>query len=212
MLYRLNVSRRKFLSRATLGLYAIGKSTAATASPADRLSSFGFTLDFTQASAAGDARAQLLANLNRQLQAIHQLPLSETFGRFIVSQPIVVDRELDVPGAYRRGVGVRVPAGFPAEAGPVILHELVHAFHDQKLAGGWKNPTPIAFHHDAVARRLYPARAVAMRNAIEYLAYCATAVMVGTIERAPFTRAAVRQNQPDFEIWIAATFMEGEGA
>jgi len=89
---------------------------------------------------------------------------------------------------------------------PVLLHELLHAYHQQRLPDGLKNPRIIAFFEAASLSGRFPPQAYMLTNATEFFAMCASVVLWGHAARLPFTRAHVRETLPIFYDWIVAQF------
>lgn len=89
---------------------------------------------------------------------------------------------------------------------PILLHELMHAYHDQKLTGGFANAQIRTFLEQARASRRFPADAYMLSSAAEYFAMMASVYVHGTAARDPFTRAAIRENQPEMYDWLVKEF------
>jgi hypothetical protein len=52
--------------------------------------------------------------------------------------------------------GVTVDAALPAPEKPVLLHELLHAYHFRDLPGALQNPDVLRFYNHAKQEELYP--------------------------------------------------------
>ena len=81
---------------------------------------------------------------------------------------------------------------------PVLLHELLHAYHQQRLPDGLKNPRIIAFFEAASLSGKFPPQAYMLTNPAEFFAMCASVVLWGHAARLPFTRAHVRETPAHF--------------
>jgi hypothetical protein len=103
------------------------------------------------------------------------------------------------PGLYkgRQDRSVQVSAAI-VNVGhkPVLLHELMHAYHDQHVERGFKNPEILELYKQAQAIPAYTARSHMMSNEKEYFACTATTYLFGVTAQEPFNREKIRQNQP----------------
>jgi len=88
---------------------------------------------------------------------------------------------------------------------PLLLHELLHAFHAHVLPQGAKNPTLLLHYNAAKSQQLYPADAYLLSNEREFFAVTASVFLYGKADKEPFTRANIKQKQPDyykFLVWL----------
>jgi hypothetical protein len=88
----------------------------------------------------------------------------------------------------------------------VFLHELLHAYHQQRLPEGLLNPRVGGFYEQAIRSGRFPARAYMLTNVAEFFAMCVSAVLWGRAARPPFTRQNVHVALPLFYDWIVAEF------
>jgi len=89
---------------------------------------------------------------------------------------------------------------------PVFLHELLHAYHDQRLVGGRHNPLIKDFYEQALKANAFDNSSYMLSNVVEFFAMCASVVLWGRAARAPFKRDAVQAHLPDFYAWIVSEF------
>jgi hypothetical protein len=89
---------------------------------------------------------------------------------------------------------------------PVILHELMHAYHDQKLADGFRNADIQRLYQQARTSGQFPVGSYMLGNPSEYFAMMASVYLHGTAARDPFTREAIKQKQPDCYDWLVKEF------
>lgn len=92
---------------------------------------------------------------------------------------------------------------------PVLLHELLHAFHAQIMPDGFNNKALQSIYEQA--RGLYPDEAYLMSNAKEFFAMTASAFLHGEVYQEPFTRAKVKEKQPDYYKYLVWLFGDPEG-
>jgi hypothetical protein len=82
----------------------------------------------------------------------------------------------------------------------------MHAYHDQKLPGGFKNPRIIMFYQRAKNVSAYPADAYVMKNVKEYFACTATAYLYGVTAKEPYRREEIEKTQPKYFECLKALF------
>lgn len=110
-----------------------------------------------------------------------------------------------------RGVVMVRPLGIDPQA-PVMLHELLHFYHDQILPQGFSNSAVLFYYNAAKSKQLYPADAYLMRNEKEFFAVTASVFLYGKDDKPPFTRANLKQTQPDYFNYLAWLFVDPERA
>ena len=145
------------------------------------------------------------ASLEAQIALVKGLAIKPEAMAFFAAQPIVVD--------LATGTGTRAsPTGIifgrrpvPAD-NPVLLHELLHRYHHEKLAQGYDNPEILAFYNAAKAAGAYPANEYMFKDRMEFFAMCASVTLYGKAARQPLTRASVQKNLPDVYAWVVNEF------
>jgi hypothetical protein len=81
---------------------------------------------------------------------------------------------------------------------PVLLHELLHAFHAKELKGGVRNEEIRTYYQRAKDKEVYAVKSHMMANVQEFFACSATTYLVGFTGQEPFLRDKLRSNQPRF--------------
>jgi len=89
---------------------------------------------------------------------------------------------------------------------PILLHELLHAYHDQRIPDGFGNSEIARFYQRAKAIPAYPTKSHMMSNDREFFACAGTAYLFGVTAQEPFRREKVRDNQPDFYNYLKELF------
>lgn len=90
---------------------------------------------------------------------------------------------------------------------PVVLHEMLHAFHDQVLPDGNGNKGVLFYYGSAKSKQLYPADAYLMRNQMEFFAVTASIFLYGKDSaNEPFKRATLKEKQPDYYRYLVSLF------
>ena len=118
------------------------------------------------------------------------------------------------PGLYAaRDRMVRVTAGIVTTGHkPVLLHELLHAYHNQQLPGGFRNPDVARFYRLARSIPAYAPRSHMLQNDREFFACSATTYLFGVTAQEPFTREKLKESQPDFFAYLKKRFGPDAGA
>lgn len=89
---------------------------------------------------------------------------------------------------------------------PVLLHELIHRWHRDRLANTSRvRPLREAFAAERAAPQ-WPASAYMYTNITEYLAMCGSVAIHGRAARPPLTRENVQSRLPDTWAFIVAEF------
>ena len=89
---------------------------------------------------------------------------------------------------------------------PVVLHELLHAYHAHILPEGVKNPAVLHYYNLAKSEQLYLADAYLLTNEREFFAVTASVFLYGKDDKEPFTRLSLKQKQPDYYNYLVWLF------
>jgi hypothetical protein len=89
---------------------------------------------------------------------------------------------------------------------PIVLHELLHAFHNYVLPGGVNNPDVLLYYSRARNSQLYPANEYVLKNAKEFFAVTASLYLWGNVDREPHNRETLRERQPFYYQWLGRLF------
>jgi hypothetical protein len=168
----------------------------------------GWQVDLTNAKGAEPDR-EMVAAVKRQLDIVEHVDLKPdvlTFMRTIRiwANPAAAKAG---PGHYssKTGIDLRVKSLAPDK--PIILHELLHAYHDRMLPGGFGN-TDVAQFFD-IGKRVWPGDSYMMSNGHEFFAVTASVYLFGDIDRPPYSRSQLREKQPRYYQWLATLFDDG---
>ena len=106
------------------------------------------------------------------------------------------------PGHYARATGIdlRMPLLEPNR--PILLHELLHAYHHQQLPTGFDNADIEKFYERAKGAG-WPEESYMMSNHREFFATTASVYLFGDIPRPPESRKELRTRQPQYYQWLA---------
>ena len=105
----------------------------------------------------------------------------------------------------RRGVVMVRPLPISARE-PVILHEMLHAYHAQMMPEGYQNSWVLGFYDRTKSNALYPSDAYVLTNEKEFFAVTASIFLYGQGDKEPFTRSNIKEKQPDYYRYLTWLF------
>ncbi|MGC4073084.1 MAG: hypothetical protein QM760_11290 [Nibricoccus sp.] len=176
----------------------------------------GFSIDKSQVQKVPDLDAVEKA-VCQQIDMVCSVGLSEDTLTFLQNVPLILIPPDAIPrsspGLYGRNErSVKITSRITSIGKrPVLLHELLHAYHHQKLPDGFQNPAVISFFKKAQSEALYGARSHMMQNHSEFFACAATTYLYGATAQEPFTREALKKKQPDLFSFLKKLFGETAG-
>ncbi len=170
----------------------------------------GVTVDVTAIASTSDFDAALTA-LRKQIDIVDRIKVSPETRSFLKSVPIVMAAATGAtgasPGAYSgKTKNISMQAQLYDADKPILLHELMHAYHDQKLAGGFGNPDVLKLFQEAGASNKFPANSYMLSNVAEYFGMMASVYLHGSAARDPFARDSIRIKQPNAYRWLESEF------
>ena len=89
---------------------------------------------------------------------------------------------------------------------PVLLHEMLHAYHRHMMAHGFSNPSILFYFKDAKGKTFYPSDAYLLTNEKEFFAVTASVFLYGRDDKEPFTRSKLKEKQPDYFKYLVWLF------
>jgi len=87
---------------------------------------------------------------------------------------------------------------------PILLHELLHSYHDRILPGGFANQAVQSWFKQASEQGLYPSDQYLMTNEREFFAVTASVFLSGN-DRS-LVRADIKKKQPDYYTYLKWLF------
>ena len=110
--------------------------------------------------------------------------VEDTQRGFVMVRPLVHDRQM-----------------------PVMLHELLHAYHANMLPRGFQNPDVMLHYNQAKSNKLYNADGYVLKNEREFFAITASIFLYGKdAVHEPFTRSKLQEKQPDYFKYLVGLF------
>jgi hypothetical protein len=175
----------------------------------DKVDIHGFTVEY--AKVGPDKLQRMRPSLERQMQIVEEAGVPPAILDFFRSVPVVMVPELDTgfgharvePGG-RQIVELKA-ARLPTDR-PILLHELLHAYHGQKLG-----PTPMIrdSYRQALQSGIYKqyAKAHFLEAPNEFFAVIGSIFLYGKkIDQPPFDCKLTAKYQPRFIEFLTAQF------
>jgi hypothetical protein len=122
--------------------------------------------------------------------------------RWTNSDPVALGEDTDLGVIMVRPV--MLVAASREKNRPVMLHELLHAYHNLVMPQGYKNSGILLQYNAAKSGNLYPENAYLLTNAREFFAVTASVFLHG--EDGSITRAMIREKQPDYYRYLVWLF------
>lgn len=163
----------------------------------------GFTIDESAVREQSDL-AGILSATREQIDLVHAVGASAEVLTFFESVKFKLvptgTFKSPTPGRYT-GQGERSVQVSAAIVGtghkPVLLHELLHAYHDRRIEHGFANRAILDLYAKARFVPAFAAKSHMMSNEKEYFACTATAYLFGVTAQEPFSRGKIRENQSE---------------
>jgi hypothetical protein len=184
------------------------QTPAVPAIPLDgKLAYRGFTVDATEIKDAPQYKAIMTA-------LVHQIDIVADCGAkpeqlaFFRSQTVFVKHA--PPGGMghfdSRSPGVTVADIVAEPQKPILLHELLHAYHFRVMPDRLRNAEILTFFQRAQASGAYPKDAYLLKNVQEFFAVTASLYLWGNVDRPPHTRDKLKAAQPVYYAWLGQLF------
>jgi len=197
------------LNRRTMMALAAGMALPSLATPlvahaAGTRDYRGWTID--DSVVPGGASEDLIASTKAQIDLVESVKIKPEIIAWWRTMPLVLDPALVGHPAQALEGRVRLSLKPQPRINPVVLHEMLHEYHREKIPSGYRNPTILAFLDEAKAGGWYPANSYMFQNVGEYFAMNGSVVLWGRAALPPSDRATVLKNQPDFYAWVVKEF------
>ncbi len=149
----------------------------------------------------------MLDAVRGQLDLVAAVKVDADKHRFLESIPLVM---VASTGSARYGAGhVVVPMHSTPpydKDHPILLHELLHAYHALRIPGGFANAEIERLYRQASASGQFPSGSYMLGDVQEYFAMMASVFLNGSAMRDPFTRDAIKTKQPEMYQWLVKEF------
>ncbi|MBI3716635.1 MAG: hypothetical protein HY255_11645 [Betaproteobacteria bacterium] len=165
----------------------------------------GFTIDASAIADSADYSATV-ESLKGQIDGVEAVMATEKAHAFFRAVPIVV--EANKAALLYSGNKRQVILGAQRfDDRPILLHELLHAYHHQQLPGHNQNADVRRFYAAAKESGAFPAKAYMLTNSGEYFAMVGSVYLHGSAAREPFTRKQLCAKQRDVCEWLESVLV-----
>jgi hypothetical protein len=199
--------RGSVLALAALLFYGQSPPLASGASPT-ALSIDGFLVEMGELSA--DQERIVMPSLRTQVSIVNTVGLPESVLEFMRSVPIVIEATaIPVGGQYKLSDGrwiVALPPEAIPSTRPVLLHELLHAFHLRVLGQKTEilNNYQAAIQSEEIGGRYRGSHF--LQDQREFFAIASTVYLFRKIKQPPYNCSGLRRELPDFLSFLGTIF------
>jgi hypothetical protein len=163
----------------------------------------GFTVDATEIANAPQYNA-IMTSLVHQIDIVADCGARPEILQFFRTQTVFVKRAR--PHFTGNSPGVTLGDAVAEPQKPILLHELLHAYHFRVMPGGLRNPEILTYYGRARNIGAYRPGAYLLKNVQEFFAVTASLYLWGNVDRPPHTRAHLRAAQPVYYAWLGRQF------
>jgi hypothetical protein len=172
----------------------------------------GFSIDDHLLTAGQkDRLGAIFPSIVDQIAIVESVQLPSDVLSFFKKTHIIADPALEGnPGYFTVHAGEGLVSIktilFPANR-PILLHELLHAYHYKILTVG--NRDILESYRKAKSAGVYPKESQSanfLTNAREYFAVASTIYLFGEIQQAPFDCEVLSKSDPDYLAFLAKIF------
>ena len=170
----------------------------------------GFNVNFGEIR---NSRRQnvILNSVKEQIDIVEKVGLNREHLDFFRTVPVVLLADSSgTPGKYKRATKIIYLKGKDLAANkPILLHELLHAYHNQRLPQGMNNKQVIDFYEKA--EKAFPefkGNQYFLENQGEFFAVTGSIYLFGDISRPPYNRRSIREKMPLYYKYLATLFGE----
>jgi hypothetical protein len=187
---------------------AASQPSAALAAPTDGKASYrGFTVDVSTIAGTPNYNA-VIASVAHQIDIVADCGAKPEIIRFFQSQVIILaPPTAQGPGHFSaKQPGITISNVALAPQKPILLHELLHAYHFHVLPGAFRNADVLTYYNRARRGRRYQPDAYVLKNVQEFFAVTASLYLWGSVDRPPSTRERLKTAQPAYYAWLGQLF------
>jgi hypothetical protein len=193
---------------ASLALWALPVCAAHAADEQVR-QMHGFRVEY--AKVGTKALERMLPSLEKQFEIVEKANVPPAVLEYFKTVPVVIVPDLKTGYGHAGMEGGRQIVELKADRlpsdRPILLHELLHAYHGQKIG---RSTMILSSYQEALQSKIYPrnyATAHFLENPREYFAVIASIFLYGKrIEQPPFTCSLTAKHQPEFIAFLAEHF------
>ena len=187
---------------------AAPKAAAVPPIPLDgKLAYRGFTVDATEIKDAPQYQA-IMTSLVHQIDIVAGCGAKPEQLQFFQSQTVFIKHAPSGGLGHfdSRHPGVTLADVVAEPQKPILLHELLHAYHWRVMPGAYRNAEILTFFNRAQSNGAYPKDAYVLKNVEEFFAVTASLYRWGNVDRPPHTRDKLKAAQPVYYTWLGQQF------
>jgi hypothetical protein len=196
--------------RILLFTFAVSAVSTVPAFAADgitdgKLNYRGFAVEISAVQTAWNFAA-IGASVKHQIDIVADCGAKEEILTFFRSHLITLDTNIFGDDGRFNDDGLAIGSSPESAEKPILLHELLHAYHAQVMPMGVQNPDVLLYYDRARNFALYPANEYLLTNQKEFFAVTASLYLWGHVSRVPFTRDKLKAQQPNYYAWLGRQF------
>ncbi len=192
-------------------VFVVLTGTLVAQSNATLLQHHGFVINLTRIEGS-EKTETVLAAVKSQIEIVETVGLKDEVLKFFRSVPIMLlPASNGTPGLYsKKNKRVSLKHVDLAPNKPILLHEFLHAYHDQIMTDGYQNADVLHFYEMALQRYRMSKSEYFLSNEKEFFAVTASIYLHGSIKRAPFDRKSIKAAQPLYWQYLEGLFGKRE--
>lgn len=205
----------RVISIASLTLFAV-PALAANNVAGGKLNYRGFVVDMSAVRSAANFAA-IESSVKHQIDIVADCGAKPEILSFFREQEITLKPGAnDGGGSFNSKIkGVSINTVVQPQEKPILLHEMLHAYHYYKLPDGMKNTDVLRFYNRAKDGQFYPANEThnerrvptyLLTNEREFFAVTASLYLWGNVDREPYNRGRLKTLQPIYYEWLGRQF------
>jgi len=164
----------------------------------------GFTVDISPLDNVKDA-GQTLVSVKHQIDIVLAARVKPEIAAFFSTVQIKLGDVADESLGFYDGSAVVLTTGPIHPDRGVLIHELLHAYHDRKMGKDEMRRLKVYYEGAPQAYNL-PRTEYAMSSETEYFAVTASIYLRGKSSRKPHDRPTIRAAQPDYYKFLGELF------
>ncbi len=165
----------------------------------------GFVVEISAVQNASNFAA-IEASVKHQIDIVADCGAKQEILTFFRRHLITLDPNIFGDDGRFNENGVAISSSPESAEKPILLHELLHAYHEQVMPMGEQNPDILLYYNRARSYQLYPLNEYLLTNQKEFFAVTASLYLWGHVSREPFTRENLKTRQPYYYAWLGRQF------
>jgi hypothetical protein len=183
-----------------------GEFLRGTKQPPEYLEYRGYKIEVSKGKHRPKYKA-FVTSIKHQIDIVENVKLKPYIKQYFRNKRIMVRPNIKSRGRFKWGESAVLlkPVPFPKEK-PILLHEFLHAYHNEMMPQGRHNADIIRYFQAALKNQLYPEGAYLLLDHAEFFAVTGATFLHGTTNTPPYTREAIQDLQPDYYQFLTTVF------